>query len=99
MVDFNPDKCLPSGISVKSGMDDILYNIGLSITSFRDTQSRRHRFFEPKVIFIVLFLYSILKVFCLVVDEHDPMAKYLCDFAPLIGRITIFIEKCIDYLN
>lgn len=84
MTEIDPQKCLPPEMRIQS-IDDILYDIGLSVKPFSDENRKRSLSNDPKVVFISLVLYSILKICCLIVDERNPHSKYLCDFSPLIG--------------
>ena len=84
MSNCNPNKCLDPEMTIKS-IDDILFDIGLTPTSTREEQRKRRLFYDSRTVFIVLLLYSIVKALCLLVDQHNPLAKYLCDFSPLVG--------------
>lgn len=75
---------LPYELKIKS-IDELLFDIGLSIKPFSDEHRKRSLIYNPILIFISLVLFLILKFCCLTVDDNNPYSIYLFDFSKFFG--------------
>ena len=90
---ISANKRLPRDLCVDS-IDDILYSIGLSLTSVRDVLRDEHknrRFYnKPIVIFVCNLLYALMRIFCLFTDN-----KFCLTLLGHYGHMLGFNTQCI----
>ena len=103
-----PDKLLPQQMIVK-GVDDILYDIGLSITSIKEVERKRF-YHHPIFIFTFMLLFFILKLITLFVKDDNLLAiigdqshflgiKNYFNLALLLWTGSLLSSQIIYYLN
>ena len=72
MEELDPNKFLPSDMVIE-GVDDILYDIGLSFTSVRDHQKNRKFIHNPIMLTTINTFMLANKLSCLFIDESDEL--------------------------
>ena len=80
MDNFDPNKCLSPHLAIR-GVDDILYEYGISLTSV-NRNTKRLLINSPKLIFIVLVTEILKSMAILMTDDNDNLRlRMLGDFA------------------
>ena len=70
MEELDPNKLLPSDMVIE-GVDDILYDIGLSLTSVRENQKKRMFIYNPRLLFAINIFILVTKLACLFIDDSN----------------------------
>ena len=77
MEELDPKKLLPSDMVIE-GVDDILYDIGLSLTSVRELQKKRKFIHNPLLLLTINTFMLVNKLSCLFIDDsNDIILKLL----------------------
>ena len=85
MEELDPNKFLPSDIVIE-GVDDILFDIGLLLTSFREDQKKRKFIYNPRVLLIINTIVLLNKLSCLFIDDSNELVlKLLGEFGQYYG--------------
>ena len=111
MDKFDPDNILAQDMRIE-GVDDILYDIGLSVNSCRDEPKKRRLIYHPLFILAILIIHVIQVVISLYLKTTNELAYFaLLDFDYFIGlehRVkinklisiaTILFSQCVYYYN
>ena len=69
LIQINPERLLPKQLVIES-IDDILYEIGLCLTSQRK-RPKRTLIFKPLIVFTFLSLYLLKSISFLLMNESD----------------------------
>ena len=84
MHPLNPFEVIPEDLVIPSA-DDLLYEIGLCLTSVRERPKRR-AIDNPIVIAILLNLYLIQRIAAIIIDESNhKMMLFVGDFGRYLG--------------
>ena len=84
MSAIDPNTCLPKELTVES-VDDILYRIGLCLTSVRDRPKRR-LIDHPVVVFVFMTLFLTLRLSTITLDDDNELIfKVVGDPGHVIG--------------
>ena len=112
MQEFDPSKCLPPELTIES-VDDILYRIGLCLTSVRD-RPKRPKLFHPLIAFTYVLIFTIKEVFVLflislssenklllaqILDFHVIRAEGYCSGCVILTAILSLSSQLIYYNN
>ena len=68
MEELDPNKLLPSDMVIE-GVDDILFDIGLSLTSVRDQQKKRKFIHNPRMLLTINIFIFVNRLSCLFIDD------------------------------
>ena len=68
MEELDPNKLLPSDMVIE-GVDDILYDIGLSLTSVRELQKKRKFIHNPIMLTTINTFMLLNKLACWFIDN------------------------------
>ena len=105
MEELDPNKLLPSNMVIE-GVDDILYDIGLSLTSVRDQQKKRLLIHNPLLLLTINMFMLVIKLSCLFIDDSNElilkllgepghnfgMKNGLCTMSILVAIIILFSQ-------
>ena len=95
MEELDPNKLLPSDMVVER-VDDILYDIGLSLTSVRELQKKRKFIHNPLLLLIVNTFMLVNKVACLFIDDSNEIVlKMLGEPGHNFGIKNAYCTMCI----
>ena len=106
MEELDPNKILPSDMVIE-GVDDILYDIGLSLTSVRENQKKRMFIHNPRLLFAINIFILVNKLACLFIDNSNEFVLKLlgeagqyygvknnfCTLASLATIIMLFSQR------
>ena len=108
---FDNDKILPQEWCIK-GVDDILYDIGLSLTSFREDHKKRKFFHNPELILVINLIYltfGLVKFYLKSRNELASFALFDVDYflglnhkaktCQIIMSITLLFTQSVYYYN
>ena len=87
MTQFSANRVLPRDVVIPS-VDDLLYEIGLCLTSVRERPKRR-AIDNPIVIAMFSWLYLIQRIITIFVSDHAYLV-ILCDVGHYLGFKTLF---------
>ena len=94
MMEIDVNERLPIGVRVDS-IEDILYSIGLSLTSVRDEHKNRKFYNKPILIFICNLLFASMRVLCLFTN-NETYLTYLGDYGHIFN--IKFHTECLLFL-
>ena len=81
---LNPEECLPKHLVVKD-VDDVLYRIGLCLTSVKE-QPKRHSIDNPMLAFVITLIFLIEKVItCSLSEDNQLVFRMLGSTGQLLG--------------
>ena len=81
---FNPEECLPKHLVVKD-VDDVLYRIGLCLTSVKEQPIRRS-IDNPTLAFVITLIFMIEKVItCSLTEDNQLVFRMLGSTGQLLG--------------
>ena len=83
MEELDANKLLPSDMVIE-GVDDIIYDIGLLLTSVRDHQKKRKFIHNPRMLLIINTFMLLNKLSCLFIDD-DFVLKLLGESGQYYG--------------
>ena len=71
MEELDPNKLLPSDIVIE-GVDDIIFDIGLSLTSVRDHQKKKKKFIhQPQMLLTINIFMLVNRLASLLIDDFN----------------------------
>ena len=89
MNNFNPNQCLSPHLAIR-GVDDILYEYGISLTSVSEG-TKRSRINNPKLIFFVLIIQIVKSIVILMTYNNDIQSlQILGDIGVYFGIRTLW---------
>ena len=70
MEELDPNKLLPSDMVIE-GVDDIIYDIGLSLTSVRELQKKRMFIHNPRILLTINIFMLVNRLSSLLIDDSN----------------------------
>ena len=109
MDSFDPNKCLSPHLVIK-GVDDILYEYGMSLYSVSE-DTKRSRIYSPKLIFILSIVELMKSIAILMTDDNDILRLQILDFGIcfnfkiiwnyiiVLGCVQIISMQMLNYIS
>ena len=87
MAQFDPDQLLRDNMVLNS-IDDVLYDIGLSLTSVSNERKQRKLLNKPIFVLTVNAVFLLIRIaIACVSNENDQLLKILGDFTHMYGKL------------